>query len=163
MKSCRGIALIELLAVTAISAVLVLSISRFVVFLFNTQDITNSTNRLVNEGGIIINEILKEVENVKPDTIVDNAGVLTLTSSSSSMTLEIIDNGNNTYEINLNGVPIQHSTTIANATLTEVTCVACPPQKLYKLVFELSVPSGVLENDEHTKWFVSSFSVFRGL
>lgn len=158
----KGIALIEMLAVLVLSSIVMLSLARLTVFLFKAQDLTFTTNRLNNEGSIMIFEIVNAVDEVKPDTITVNAGVYTLTSSSASMTLAIQDNGDGTFEILMDGVPLDHSVDIINASIIEMTCVACPAEKLFKIEFELQVETQVGLTGYREKNFMTSFAVFRG-
>ncbi len=158
----KGVTLVELLALILISSIILISLSRLMLFLFTAQNITNSTNRLVNEGGIIINEIIREFDEVKPDSISENNGILTLTGSTSSMTLEVIDYGNGTQAIFMNGVALEHTTFMTNAVITEMVCIQCPAQKLYKIEFELYMESSAVTGGFHSKEFMTSLSIFRG-
>lgn len=166
----RGVTVIELLLVLAVSSIVLLSLSRLMVFLVRTQEYTYSLNRLINEGGIITNVIVHEVDDVKPDAINKISDTsYEFIGSTESKTISIQDNLDGTFNILIDGTAIYHSTRMVYADIHPVVCDSCPyvpgddnSYKLYLIEYHLEADTGLVEGGVRKKEFITSLAVFRG-
>lgn len=160
----KGFSLVEMMAVIIISSIVMFTLAQLVTFLYRGQDIVFGNNQIINDGGIMINELEHLVDGIGPESVTIDGNEITFVGNVESIAFEIITNPDLSKEFLINGVPLQHDLKITAATITEADCKTCEPQRLYIIEFTLEIESRFLSNGVNSKNFKTSLHVLdRGI